>query len=663
MRIFAVPLVRAVLVVVTGPVAGGAVPAAASPAEPVAGRQLISAPAAVSAAGYGPADLQAAYNLQSAWSGMRETVAVVGAFDYPTAEADLAIYRANYGLPACTTSDGCLRVLNQTGSASPLPGPDASWAAASAADLDMVSAICPNCRILLVEANSTAMTDMGPAVNTATAHGASAVDIGWSVAEFSGETTYDSTYFNHTGVAIVAPAAQAAPGATGYGLIGYPAASPHGGAVGGTTLINTGTGPRGWSETAWAQSGSGCSAYETKPTRQTDTGCGGKRTLNDVAADADPTLGSGAVATYDSYGDSTLPAPRWAGTGGTSVAAAIITSTYALTGTPRAGTYPTDYPYAHSTALYDTAAGSTGTCTPAYLCTTGSGYDAPTGMGTPAFTLGFDYSGAHGGAVYSGVFGKCIDDNKSSTTNGNPIAIFSCNGGANQNWTFHADGTIQILGKCMDVTQSGTTNGTKVELYTCNTTGAQQWRVRGNGQLLNPHSGRCLDDPGASTTNNTQLVIDDCRTITTATGQTAVPDERWTVPFGIPTSTGPVVSGVDANLCLDDLKAATTDGNIIDIFTCNGSTAQSWTITSNGQFQILGSCLDVNKTGAADGTKIDLWTCNGTGAQQWRELSDGSLLNPQSGKCLDDPGATTIIRTQLQLATCTGTAEQRWNLP
>jgi hypothetical protein len=382
-----------------------------------------------------------------------------------------------------------------------------------------------------------------------------------------------------------------------------------------------------------------------------------------VAADADPTVGSGAVATYDSYGDATLPAPGWAATGGTSVAAAIITAVYALTSTPHTGTYPTDYPYAHTTALNDIATGSTGTCTPAYLCTAGTGYDAPTGAGSPAFTLAFDNAGAHSGAVYSGISGKCIDDNKGNTTNGNPIAIYTCNGGDNQYVDFHADGTAQILGKCMDVTSGGTAAKTKIQLYTCNGTGAQQWRVRGDGQLLNPQSGRCLDDPGANTANNTQLVIDDCRTVSTAGGQLAVADERWMAPYGMPVITGAVSSAVDPGLCLDDLKADKTDGNVIDIFTCNGTNAQSWTMTATGQFQVLGSCMDVTGGGTADGTKIQLWSCNGSGNQQWRELSDGSLVNPQSGKCLDDPKATTVIRTQLQLATCTGDAEQRWNVP
>jgi Ricin-type beta-trefoil lectin domain len=653
-----------VIAMAAGFSATAGVPASAAPgcapasAAAATGCMVLVRPAlSVSAAGYSPADLRAAYGLQSITSGTRQTVAVVAAYDDPAAEADLGVYRANYasdGLAACTTDNGCFRKVNQSGQASPLPAPSAPWAAETAADLDTVSAICPNCHLLLVEAASEAVTDMGAAVNEAVKLGAAFVDIGWAMPETAADTGYDASYFNHPGVAIMAPSAQALPGTTGYGLIGYPAASPQVTAVGGTTLTNTGAGLRGWTETAWSQSGSGCSAYEPKPARQTDTGCGTKRTVNDVAAAADPAVGSGAVASYDSYGDSTYQAPGWTATGGTSVAAAIITAVYALTAKPAAGTYPVGYPYSHSNGLNDITGGSTGTCATAYLCVPGTGYDAPTGMGTPWFTLAFDNSGALTGALYSDVFGKCVDDNKAGTANGNPIGIFTCNGGINQDWTLNADRTVRVYGKCLDVVHSGTTNGTKVDLFTCNGTGAQQWRARANGELVNPESGRCLEDPGASATNNTQLQIGDC---TDGIGQ------RWTLPYRPPSSTGAIVSGVDASLCLDDYQNATANGTKIDIFTCNGAVAQNWSVTNHGDLEVNGKCLDVAGSKIADGSLIDLFTCNGSGAQQWRALSDGSLLNPESGKCLDDPGATTVIRTQMQLKTCDATVGQRWRLP
>ena len=138
----------------------------------VAGRTGVLAPHAAPPAGYGPGDLQSAYALPSAAGGSGQTVAIVDAFDNPNAEADLAVYRAQFGLPPCTTANGCFSKVNQAGLASPLPTPDAGWAAEISLDVQMVSATCPNCRILLVEANSNLNTDLYPAVNTAVSLGA-----------------------------------------------------------------------------------------------------------------------------------------------------------------------------------------------------------------------------------------------------------------------------------------------------------------------------------------------------------------------------------------------------------------------------------------------------------------------------------------------------------
>jgi subtilase family serine protease len=155
----------------------------------------------------------------------------------------------------------------------------------------MISAICPSCHILVVEASSSDITDLGTAENEAVALGAKFIDNDWGIPEADlgvAETTYDSEYFDHPGVAITAPA-----GDDGYGVINYPAASPYVTAVGGTTLTVDTSVPRGYTETAWPSSSSGCSAYEPKPSWQTDTGCTG-RTLTDTAADAGT-----SVAHYD----------------------------------------------------------------------------------------------------------------------------------------------------------------------------------------------------------------------------------------------------------------------------------------------------------------------------------------------------------------------------
>ena len=127
--------------------------------------------------------------------------------------------------------------------------------------------------------------------------------------------------------------------------------------------------------------------------------------------------------------------------------------------------------------------------------------------------------------------------------------------------------------------------------------------------------------------------------------------------------TGPVVSGVSSGLCLDDSQSSGTDGNPVDIFGCNGTAAQSWTIAQDGTIRTLGKCLDATHSGTTNGTAIDLYTCNGTGAQQWSPGANGSLVNPESGLCLDDPNSTTSDGTQLQLYTCNGTGAQDWTLP
>jgi subtilase family serine protease len=120
----------------------------------------------------GPADLQSAYKLPSSTAGAGQTVAIVDAQDDPNAESDLATYRSTYGLPPCTTANGCFCKVNQNGAASPLPTADAGWAGEISLDVDMVSAICPNCHILLVEASSASLANLGTAVNRAVTMGA-----------------------------------------------------------------------------------------------------------------------------------------------------------------------------------------------------------------------------------------------------------------------------------------------------------------------------------------------------------------------------------------------------------------------------------------------------------------------------------------------------------
>jgi len=316
--------------------------------------------------GYGPADLQSAYNLPSSSAGVGQTVAVVDAFDNPTAEADLAVYRAQFGLPPCTTANGCFHKVDQNGGTN-YPRFNLGWAQEIALDLDMVSAICPNCHILLVEANTPFNSDLYKAEDRAALLGANAISNSWGGSEYSGETSSDS-HFNHPGVAITAST-----GDGGYG-VEYPAASRYVTAVGGTSLTRA-SNARGWSETVWyngpgSGTGSGCSAYMPKPSWQTDTGCA-RRTVGDVAAVADPYTG---VAVY--YNGA------WMVFGGTSVASPIVASTYALAQNPAGAVTDGSTPYGHPASLNDVTSGSNGSCG-TYLCQGQVGYDGPTGLGTP----------------------------------------------------------------------------------------------------------------------------------------------------------------------------------------------------------------------------------------------------------------------------------------
>ncbi|WP_371670499.1 peptidase S8 [Streptomyces sp. NBC_00289] len=333
---------------------------------------------ATTPSGYGPTDLQSAYGLTSAAAanGAGETIAIVDAYNDPNAEADLAKYRSYYGLTACTTANGCFKKVSQTGSTTSLPTSDSGWSEEISLDLDMASAVCPKCDILLVEATSASMANLGKSVNEAVTLGAKYVSNSYGGSESSSDTSYDSSYFNHPGVAITVSAGDSAYGAE------YPAASRYVTSVGGTALSKSSSTSRGWTESVWKTSstegtGSGCSAYDAKPTWQTDTGCS-KRAISDVSAVADPATG---VSVYDSYGVTA----GWYTFGGTSASSPIIAAVYALAGTPSSGSYPAKFPYtaAGTSALNDVTSGNNGTCTTSYLCTATSGYDGPTGWGTP----------------------------------------------------------------------------------------------------------------------------------------------------------------------------------------------------------------------------------------------------------------------------------------
>jgi hypothetical protein len=320
-------------------------------------------------AGLGPADLQSAYKLPSSTAGGGRTVAIVDAQDDPNAESDLATYRSTYGLPPCTTANGCFRKVNQNGAASPLPTADAGWAGEISLDVDMVSAICPNCHILLVEASTASLANLGTAVNTAVALGAKYVSN-----SYGGGDSSPSSAYNHPGVAVTAST-----GDNGFG-VEYPASDSHVVAVGGTSLTRD-TSTRGWNETAWSGAGSGCSTINPKPAWQTAATQCTRKANADVSAVANPATGVAVNVTFGGTGFTVF--------GGTSASSPIIASVYALAGTPAATSSPASFPWSHTGNLFDVVSGSNGTCSPTVLCRAGAGWDGPTGLGTPNGTAAF----------------------------------------------------------------------------------------------------------------------------------------------------------------------------------------------------------------------------------------------------------------------------------
>ncbi|MGW4486557.1 carboxypeptidase regulatory-like domain-containing protein [Amycolatopsis sp. NPDC004368] len=440
---FAKAALKTLLTFLLATMAFGVVPAAqaapAAPAAPVLGRKACTddpkpgqvacfalfradehgLQRATAPQGYGPADLAGAYELPTGTGGDGMTVAIVDAFDTPDAEAEMGVYRAQFGLPPCTVANGCFTRVDQRGGQD-FPRENTGWQQETMLDLDMVSAVCPRCHILLVEADDDLVPNMGAAVNRAVAMGAKFVSNSYGADEDPSELDLDESYYDHPGVVVTASS-----GDYGYGPQ-FPAASPHVTSVGGTSLHRDST-ARGWRETVWSGTGSGCSAYEPKPAAQTDSGCS-RRTIADVAAVADLATG---VAVY-LHG-------TWAVAGGTSASSPIVAAAYALAGEPAAGTYPNALPYRAGATFNDVTEGANGTCAPAYLCTAGPGFDGPTGLGTPrgisAFTPGAtglvsgtvrDAAGAPlaGAQVKAGDFATTVDS-AGRYTLGVPIGTYT----------------------------------------------------------------------------------------------------------------------------------------------------------------------------------------------------------------------------------------------
>jgi Subtilase family len=384
-----------------------------------------------------PANLLTAYNLSGSTASATQTIAIVDAFDDVNAAADLQVFSSQFGLPSCTEANGCFRKVNQFGKASPLPASsgelERGWAQEIATDVETAHGLCPNCHIVLVEAESNSNANLYSAEQTAYTLGATEISNSWG----GGEPSSDSAAFNHPGVAIVASSGD-------YGYLNwfsetapesadYPASSPHVIAVGGTRL-NLDASTKAWeSETVWndggfsggalkgaGADGGGCSvpfaapAWQQSLSNWASVGCGSSRAVADVSADADPYTG---VAVYDST--ETEGNKGWTTIGGTSVAAPIVASVFALAGGAHGVAYPARTLYENAlltpASLHDVTVGSNGeclkpfekgpgtsgctvaeearTCSAHAICLAGGGYDGPTGVGTPNGLLAFAPSG------------------------------------------------------------------------------------------------------------------------------------------------------------------------------------------------------------------------------------------------------------------------------
>lgn len=334
--------------------------------------------------GYDPTDLRSAYRIPTA-GGSTQTVALVDADGDATAESDLAKYRERYGLPACTKANGCFRKVNEKGEEANYPGANRGWEGETSLDLDMVSAACSQCHIMLVQATTASVLNLAESENTAARLGATEISNSYGIPEEgcgSGHCEELNSAYNHAGVLIVASS-----GDSGYDNFyekaaspSFPATSPHVLAVGGTSLRKA-AGARGWSEEVWNEpkrelgTGSGCSLSQSKPSWQKDNGCS-HRTDNDVAAVAACETPLSVYSTAYS---------GWEDFCGTSAASPLVTGILAHAGEHTRSLGAQAF-YEDRAALFGVPSGSNGTCTIEYLCNAArqeGGYDGPAGVGTP----------------------------------------------------------------------------------------------------------------------------------------------------------------------------------------------------------------------------------------------------------------------------------------
>jgi hypothetical protein len=334
-----------------------------------------------------PAYLQQAYDLSylSQTAGTGETIAIVDAYDDPNAEADLAAYRSEFGLPPCTSANGCFAKYDQNGGTNYPTTVDSGWELEISLDLDAVSALCPNCHIDLIEANTSGPSDLAAAQLEAGILTPNVISDSWDQALSGRQARNFPTTGDYTFGGITTVAASGDAGYPGSSTNDFPAALPGVTAAGGTTLQPNSTSGvqnvRGFTETAWSGTGSGCNLGATQPSYQAGYACTG-RSYSDISADGDPNTG---MQVYD------LDDGGWVVVGGTSEASPLIAAYYAVVGSATAaqGGFAANvqgpaWAYSNAALLNDPTSGSNGTCaaTISYICNAGPGYDGPTGVGS-----------------------------------------------------------------------------------------------------------------------------------------------------------------------------------------------------------------------------------------------------------------------------------------